>query len=177
MRVVADDDSGLLLWQPDGSNLATLVDADGNTPHELTPDRMREPRLVARPWKNDLLILMPPHAGYSVWWFFQDGTFSGWYVNLEAPCTRRPGGVVTTDHVLDLVVTPQRRWQWKDADEFGRRIGHPRYFDSTEAETIRAEGERLTKLIEAGEYPFDGTHVAFRPDPHWPSPRLSGDAE
>jgi hypothetical protein len=37
MRVISDDETGLLLWQPDGSDLATLVDADGNTPHEVTP--------------------------------------------------------------------------------------------------------------------------------------------
>jgi hypothetical protein len=100
-------------------------------------------------------MLMPPKGAYSVWWFFDEGSFSGWYVNLEAP-----------------VVTPQRRWQWKDAEEFDRRIGHPLYFDSTEAKAIRAEGERLIELIEAGDFPFDGAHTGFRPDPAWPWPRL-----
>ncbi|MFG3704156.1 DUF402 domain-containing protein [Micromonospora sp. NPDC047670] len=57
-----------------------------------------------------------------MWWFFRAGVFTGWYVNLEEPCARRPDGVDTTDHVLDIVVTPQR--QWKDTDEFVGRIGH-----------------------------------------------------
>jgi Protein of unknown function (DUF402) len=173
MRVVGDDERGLLLWQPDGGDLATLVDADGNTPHEVTPDQMQEPRLTLRAWQTDVLILMPPRASYSVWWFFEDGGFSGWYANLEEPYVRRHDGVQTRDHVLDIVVTPQRQWEWKDADEFDRRIGHPLYFDRAAARAIRSVGERLIKAIEAGDFPFDGTHIGFRPDPAWPMPRLS----
>jgi hypothetical protein len=40
---------------------------------------------------------------------------------------------------------------------------------------IRFEGERLIKVIEAGDFPFDGTHTGFRPDPAWLVPRLSDD--
>jgi hypothetical protein len=175
MRVIDDDERGLLLWQPDGSDLATLVDADGNTPHEVTPDRMRNPKLTVRAWRSDVLILMPAQATYSVWWFFQEAVFSGWYVNLEEPYVRRHDGVQTTDLVLDIVVTPERRWEWKDADEFDRRIGHPLYFDRTAAEAILVTAERIVDLIEAGSFPFDGTHTRFCPDPSWPRPRLSSD--
>ncbi|MGC4894501.1 DUF402 domain-containing protein [Micromonospora sp. DT31] len=137
---------------------------------------MRDPKLTVRAWHSyDVLLLMPANANYSVWWFFQEGNFAGWYVNLEEPYVRRHNGVETTDLVLDIVVTPQRQWKWKDADEFDRRIGHPLYFDSAAADAIRAEGERLTKLIEAGDFPFDGIHTDFRPDPHWPLPRLGDD--
>lgn len=176
MRVIGDDEHGLLLWQPAGGDLAILVDGDGNTPHEVTPDRMQDPKLTVRAWQGDVLILMPPQATYSVWWFFEEGTFAGWYVNLEAPYTRRPSEVQTKDLVLDIVVTPQRRWEWKDADEFDRRIGHPLYFDRATAEVIRGEGERLVGLIEGGAFPFDGTHTGFRPDPAWPLPRLSAES-
>jgi uncharacterized protein DUF402 len=163
MRVVSDDDDGLLLWQPVGSELAVLVDADGRTGHDLTPDVMREPRLTVREWQGfDVLILMRPQARHSVWWFFEGDVFAGWYVNLEAPHVRRPDGVETTDHVLDIVVTPGREWEWKDGEEFERRVGHPLYFDSSAAAAIRGEGERIVKLIEAGEFPFDGTHTTFR---------------
>lgn len=175
MRVINDDEAGLLLWQADGSEFATLVDADGNTLHEITPDRMRDPRLTVHAWRGDVLIFMPSTAAYSVWWFFEDGAFSGWYVNLEAPFHRGHNSVETKDLVLDIVVTPQRHWHWKDTDEFDRHIGHPLYFDSTAAAVIRANGEQLIELIEAGDFPFDGTHTAFRPDPHWPLTRLSDD--
>src|SRR5437762_6410840 len=89
MRVISDDETGLLLWQAAVSDLAVLIDADGNTPHELTPDRMRDPKLTVRAWQGDVLLLMPPKVTYSVWWFFQGGTFSGWYVNPEEPYVRR----------------------------------------------------------------------------------------
>ncbi|WP_200215255.1 DUF402 domain-containing protein [Micromonospora coerulea] len=176
MRVLADDEQGLLLWHPAGSEFARLVDADGRTQHELTVDRMRDPKLTVLTWQDyDLLVLMPPKAAHSVWWFFQAGSFAGWYVNLEEPYVRRPDGVDSDDLVLDIVVTPQRQWEWKDADEFDGRIGHPLYFDQETAAEVRAEGDRLTKLIEAGEFPFDGAYTDFRPDPHWPALRLPAD--
>lgn len=153
----------------------TWAQPNGNTPHETTPDRMREPKLTVRAWQGDVLILMPPKATHSVWWFFEEGTFSGWYVNLEAPYRRRHNSVETKDLVLDIVVTPQRQWEWKDTDEFDLRLGHPLYFDLTEVDAIRAEGERLITLIEAGDFPFDGTYTRFRPDPDWPPTRLSDD--
>jgi hypothetical protein len=83
--------------------------------------------------------------------------------------------VQTKDLVLDIVVTPQRRWEWKDAEEFDRRIGQPLYFDRATAEVIRGEGDRLVRLIETGAFPFDGTHTGFRLDPAWPLPRLSAE--
>jgi hypothetical protein len=172
MRVIGDDEHGLLLRQPAVGDFAILVDAEGNTPHEVTPDRMQDPRLMVRAWQGDVLILMPPQTSHSVWWFFEEGVFSGWYVNLEEPYVRRHDGVQTKDLVLDIVVTPQRQWEWKDVDEFDRRIGHPLYFDRAAARAIRSAGERLITTIEAGDFPFDGTHTGFRPDPDWPVPRL-----
>ena len=176
MRVLADDENGLLLWHPVGSDFARLIDADGRTPHETTVDRMRDPKLAVATWQEyDVLVLMPPAAAHSVWWFFRAGLFAGWYVNLEEPYVRRVDGVDTTDHVLDIVVTPQRQWEWKDADEFDERIGHPLYFDTATAAAVRAEGHQLIKLIEAGTFPFDGTYTDFRPDERWPTLRLPPD--
>ncbi|MFI5915151.1 DUF402 domain-containing protein [Dactylosporangium sp. NPDC051541] len=172
MRVIDDDEHGLLLWQPDGGDLATLIDADGNTPHEVTPDQMRDPKLTVRAWRSDVLILMPPRATYSVWWFFKEGVFSGWYVNLEEPYLRRHDGVQTKDLVLDIVVTPERHWEWKDADEFQRHIGHPLYYDRAAADAILIGAERIIDLVETASFPFDGTHTSFCSDPAWALPRL-----
>ena len=35
---------------------------------------------------------------------------------------------------------------------------------------MRADGPRVVKLIEAGEFPFDGTWTDFVPDPSWRVP-------
>jgi hypothetical protein len=175
MRVISDDEHGLLLWHSVGSDIARLVDADGNTPHDVAVDRLRDPKLTLQSWTDyDILVLMRPDAAHAVWWCFRQGAFAAWYVNLESPYVRRPDGVDTTDHVLDIVVTPDRQWEWKDADEFDEHIGNPLYFDGATAGTIRAEGHRLIKLIEGGEFPFVGTHTGFRPGPDWPTLRLTG---
>src|ERR1051325_8520770 len=52
MRVISDDEAGLLLWHPAGSEFARLVGADGNTQHEVTVDRMRDPRLTVLSWSD-----------------------------------------------------------------------------------------------------------------------------
>lgn len=168
MRVVRDDEAGLLLWMPAGSEFAVLTDADGKTQHELPLDEMRQPRLTRKVWQeNDILVLMPPEAAHSIWWFFNQGEFLGWYVNLETPSRRHGECVDTTDLVLDVWVEPDRQWQWKDEDELASRTGRPLYFDRAEATAIRAEGERLIELAGAGAFPFDGTHLDFQPDPAW----------
>lgn len=173
MVVVRDDDEGLLLWMRAGTEVAGLEDEDNRTLHAMPLGEMRGPRLVRKTWGDqDVLILMPPGAAHSVWWFFRRGEFAGWYVNLETPHTRQEEGVDATDLVLDILVAPDRSWVWKDEDELADRIGQPHYFDRAGADEIRAEGERVIKLIEAGAYPFDGTGTDFRPDPTWPQPAL-----
>ena len=173
MRVISDDAAGLLLWMPAGTEVAQLTDADGGTLHDRALHEMHRPRLVRRPWRDrDILVLMTPGAAYSAWWFFRGGVFDGWYVNLETPATRHPGGVDTTDLVLDVVVGADRSWRWNDADEFAARVGDPDYFDGATAERIRADGRRAAEMATAGIFPFDGTHVGFRPDPAWPAPTL-----
>jgi len=167
-RVVRDDEAGLLLWLMAGSEFAALVDADGRTAHDLAVDDLRDPRLTRQTWRDhDVLMLMPPGAAYSIWWMFRDGEFALWYVNLETPAERDDEGVDCTDHVLDVLVEPDRTWSWKDEDEFAARTGRDGYFDAEAAGRIRAEGERLIKLAESGEFPFDGTLTDFRPDPAW----------
>jgi Protein of unknown function (DUF402) len=176
MRVISDDDAGLLLWTPAGSEFAVLRDADGRSQHDLPIDEMSAPRLVRKTWRdNDILVLRPHDGWHSIWWFFENGGFVGWYVNLETPGTRHENAIDLTDLVLDVWVEPDRTWEWKDEDEMAARIGNPAYFDAEQAAAVRAEGERLIKLAEAGAFPFDGTHVDFRPDPRWPIPALPDD--
>ncbi|WP_127503012.1 DUF402 domain-containing protein [Actinoplanes solisilvae] len=168
MRVVRDDEAGLLLWMPVGTEFADLVDTDGRTLHDVPFGELRDPRLTRHIWReHDILVLMPPGAAHSIWWFFKQGAFVGWYVNLETPAAPHEEGADTSDQVLDVWIEPDGRWEWKDEDELESRIGQPLYFDRAGAAAIRAEGERLIKLAEAGAFPFDGTHVDFRPDPAW----------
>jgi predicted RNA-binding protein associated with RNAse of E/G family len=170
-RVLADDERGLRLWIPIGTPYWRALTPDGRDFHAATVEEIVGAELGELTWHGShVLVFMPPHAAYSVWWFFApDGSFTGWYGNLEEPYTRWPGGVDTVDHALDLWVEPDRTWRWKDEDEFTKLIGHPVFWNTEQAAQIRAEGERLIKLVEAGEFPFDGTWCDERPDPGWPT--------
>ncbi|MGW1772881.1 DUF402 domain-containing protein [Streptomyces sp. NPDC002104] len=172
-RVVESGDGGLLLWVAPGTPLwrATLppgthlrdLPPEGSYP--LRPDRWRH---------GGALILQPAGAGHAVWWSFTRGLeFRSWYVNLESRVRTRDGeDVHVTDQELDITVTPDRAWEWKDEESFAAKTGHPVYWTAAEAAAIRAEGVRVTRLIEAAAYPFDGTWCDFRPPASWTVPDL-----
>lgn len=95
-----------------------------------------------------------------------------WYVNLQSPLELSDIGFDSTDYVLDLVVARDgTSCRWKDDDEFAKaeREG----FVSPEfSRTIRSAGERALVLARAGNPPFDGEFLTFRPDPAWGTPSL-----
>jgi hypothetical protein len=74
------------------------------------------------------------------------------------------------DQDLDLVIRPDLSWEWKDEGEFTERLAFPDHYWVTDEQAVRAEGRRVVKRIEAGEFPFDGTWVDFSPDPSWAVP-------
>ena len=177
LRVVADDERGLRLWLPEGSPFWRLMTEQRVTHGQVAIDQMPGARLVAGSWaRTDAMIWMPPGTPYSVWWFWADGAFAGWKVNLEEPHVRWSdrgcAGVDTADHALDVMVSPDHSWRWKDEEEFEGRIGHPLYWTPAQANQIRATGQRLARSAEAAEFPFDGTWTGFRPDASWTVPGL-----
>jgi len=183
-RVISDDERGLLLWVASGSPVSHEVADDGRAmramPFAEWVTMSYRPEVLT--WNGPgVLKLMPPGEGgsgfaaHSVWWFRDAaGAFTGWYVNLEAPGVRWADGdlvgVDIIDQDLDIWVPPDRDWQWKDEEEFAERLAFPEHYWVPDADAVRAEGERVVKLIEAGEFPFDGTWCDFTPDPAWPVP-------
>ena len=81
-----------------------------------------------------------------------------------------PAGVDIVDQDLDIWVPPDRAWQWKDEEEFAERLAFPEHYWVHDEAAVRAEGERVIKSVEAGEFPFDGTWCDFVPDPGWAAP-------
>jgi len=177
-RIVADDHRGLLLWLPAGAGFAHRPQPAGlgeRSPRQL--DRLAALPVLVETWRDhDVLLLVPPGRPYSVWWFFTGGAFDSWYVNLERPSERwsRDGllGIDSFDHALDVVISPDRRWRWKDQDELTERIGLPGYWSAAEAAAIRADGANVVEAVVAGRFPFDGTWCDFQPDPAWSLPAL-----
>ena len=51
-------------------------------------------------------------------WKEGETPFLGWYVNLQDRFWRVNDGIVTWDRSLDIRVTPDLQWSWKDEDHF-----------------------------------------------------------
>ena len=170
---VEDRDDLLALWIPEGATYKQwrlqrpATDAPEGTPPART--------IVDGAWRRDTLRLMFPGAHHSVWlsWDRTESgrDFHGYYVNLEEPYRRTSIGFDTNDHALDVVVSPDLTWTWKDEDELERRretgIYHPDFVDS-----IRAEGERAIAILEERRFPFTGDYVDWLPEPTWGIPDL-----
>ncbi|MBO4210661.1 DUF402 domain-containing protein [Micromonospora echinofusca] len=179
-RVVRDDDRGLLLWLARHTPVVDEVADDGRGMRTMPFAEWitRSYRLRVVEWHGPaLLMFLPAGAAHSVWWFRDPVTdvFANWYVNLEEPGVRWDDGAVAgvdvVDQDLDVVARRDRSWAWKDEEEFAERLAFPEHYWVPDPAAVRAEGERVVKLIEAGQFPFDGTWCDFRPDPSWTPPR------
>lgn len=176
--VVQDDpDALLVLFIPQGATYkqwrVTRSD-DGSAPSRT---------LVDGTWRRDTLRLLYPGRHHSIWLSW-DGpadsegprSFHGYYVNLEELFRRTRIGVDTNDHALDVVVTPDLAWTWKDVDELERRAREGIYYPDFAAR-VRAEAERAIEDLEARRPPFSGEWVEWTPDPAWTLALLPPDWE
>jgi predicted RNA-binding protein associated with RNAse of E/G family len=177
-RVLGHDERGLRVWLPHGAPMALTRTADGRGLRDM-PFRewvSQERTLVEHAWWGpNIMMLVPPGAAHSVWWFWDArGRHAAWYINLEEPGVAwddgDAAGLDTTDQDLDVWVYPDHRWEWKDEDELAERLEHPDHYWVTDEAAVWAEGRRVIAQAEAGEFPFDGTWVDFRPDPDWTAP-------
>lgn len=115
-------------------------------------------------WRNHTIRLYLDSYGFSVWLnFSNDGLFTSWYGNLEAPFVRTPIGIDTRDFALDIVGSPDRTWDWKDKDEFERRLEVG--VDSAEHQAkVMAAGQEFIRRFEANEWPFNQGWESWQPE-------------
>jgi len=180
VRVISEDARGLLLWMARGTPAINEVTAGGHGTRGMPFSEWitLEKKLSPGAWQGPgILLFFPRDADHSVWWFWDDDwAFQCWYVNLEERAVRWDDGTVAgvdvIDQDLDVVVAPDRTWEWKDEDEFAERLAFPEHYWVRDEAAVWAEGRRVIKIAEAGEFPFDGTWTDFRPDPSWPVPEL-----
>jgi hypothetical protein len=168
-RVVEDNDDVLALFIAAGSFYKAgpkrSAKAKRAAPrHELPPDEYV--------WRNDTLRLMLPGRCHSVSlsWSRDSGArrLLKYFVNMEEPFRRTPVGFDTQDHTLDIEVTPQLKWRWRDEQELENHVTEGFYTPALAA-AARAEGQRAIEAIVREE------HVCTRwqdwqPDPNWPTP-------
>ncbi|MFI6930290.1 DUF402 domain-containing protein [Streptomyces sp. NPDC050287] len=178
VTVVRDDSELLAVWMAPGTECVKPVLADGTPVHvEPLESRYTKPRSVIRDrwFGTGVLKLARPGEPWSVWLFWESGwQFKNWYVNLEEPLARWSGGVDSEDHFLDITVDRDRRWQWRDEDEFAQaqRDG---LMDPQLARKVREAGHSAVRVIRAWGSPFSDGWQHWRPDPSWSVPSLPPD--
>lgn len=174
--VVEDRDDLLALYIPKGAVYKRFVPR----PASELRDRGHVRELQDTEWRRDVLRLMYPGAHHSIWVFWEhengERRHTSYYVNMEEPFRRNGIGFDTNDHTLDIMVTPDLQWRWKDEDELAERIElgvYPADF----AEFVRAEGKRVIEAIESGGSPFGDGWPDWQPPADWPKPSLPTDWE
>jgi hypothetical protein len=118
-----------------------------------------------------------PDTAYVVLMLWDEvtGRFEGWYVNIESAPTRTPLGFDTEEHLLDVVIAPDRqRWKWKDQDELAEAV-ELGLFTPDDAFWFHHWGERGVEHVLLRQPPFDEDWQAWQPDPAWIDPSLPAD--
>lgn len=162
-RVVQDNADLLALYLPRGGTFMRW-----HTPPGGTRD------LIEGEWRRDVLRLMYPGKGYSIWLFWEgdDRLFTSYYVNFEEPFRRTAIGVDTNDHTLDIVVKPDFSWTWKDEADFEKTI-ESGTFSAEFGEFVRSEAESVLAAIESRGSPFGDPWRAWSPPAEWATPILN----
>jgi hypothetical protein len=152
--VVAGDGERLATWTPPGTPIAYPL---GRANGRLLPfdEWGVELRSWIGPGRLELTPIERQHAIRLV--FGEDGSFLGWYVNIQAPLEKSRFGFDTTDWQLDLWIEADGTVHWKDEEDLARAV---------ELEIMRAEEARLAhqeaeRVLD--EWPFPTGWEDWRP--------------
>ncbi len=173
VTVVRDDASGLVVWLPIGTPVLRAARSDGLGKRDDPCSLFTAPLVASRGVHevHDQLRIAPAGRPWSVWLFFTSGEFVGWYVNLERPHVRAGCAVLTSDHVLDVVVSRDRTVRLKDEDELELAVAQG-VFTAAQAAAIIADAAAVMSVVDAWGSPFCDGWESFLPDPAWPIPSL-----
>jgi hypothetical protein len=176
MRVVRDDERGLVAWLPSGSERRIMVATDGRGLRDRPlAERSGAPQRPAlRTWTGPgILRVAPTGRPWSVWYFWEDDrSFGGHYVNLELTHERPADGRPRTfsrDLVLDLWLDAEGVWL-KDADELEAAVAAGT-FSPEQGAAIEAIGRQArAELLQPRAWPLDEDWESWRPPPEWDEP-------
>jgi Protein of unknown function (DUF402) len=156
-RVVEDGPEQTVLWFAPGTRLMIG--------HDLFGDWTLDDRVIDL--RAGELRIIRPHEPFSVLLFHhEDGTFRGWYVNLEQPQQRTALGFDFEDELLDIWVERGKDPQLLDEDELEEAVQRG-IFSAERAAQIRANAERIL-----ARPPWPTGWEDWQPDPGWQVPSL-----
>ena len=121
------------------------------------------PELVELTWTRTVTLgICEAGSGWytRLFWDGDSGAFLFYYVDFVRPIIMNGSFVDTSDLVLDIVVREDRSWSFKDEDEYTLLRQHG-WVTEKDHRSVSANRGRVVALIEAGEFPFDGSLV------HW----------
>lgn len=166
-RVVADSGAVTVSWiQPRSSVAYPLGLADDGS--LLHPETWL---IEVRDWYgNGCLELVRPGRAHMIRHFYSDdGSFAGWYVNLQEPARRTHRGLDSTDLQLDLWIEPDGAVRWKDEHHLEQAVRWGMFTEEV-ANRARREAERVLE-----EWPFPTGYEEWRPPANWTAPKLPED--
>lgn len=174
VTVVQDTPELIALWMAPGTRWLQPRRPDGGRVGIV--DVLRDSWVLGEAvWHGGgALILQLPTAAHALIGFWDDDNqhLSSWYLNLQAPLRRTPLGFDTLDHILDIVVSPDRRtWAWKDEELLAEAVSRGLVTPEA-ANAFRTEGERALQLLLDGQPPFSSGWERWAPDPAWGIPAL-----
>lgn len=161
MTVIEDSERVISLFIPVGT--ATLMPRP-TVPGAPKPWAPGEWQLVPATWDRwNTLFLHIPGEWRSTWVMWSaDWEFLGWYVNMEEPLRRTEWGFDNRDQQLDILVSPEGEWQWKDEADFERACNSG-LISPTKASRVRESAARAIDSIEREEWPFEVAAADWRP--------------
>ncbi len=180
VRVVRDDADGLVAWLAAGTPVLRPVLADGRDLRAVPLTERFDVALHGRAnrldvWRGSgILKVAPAGVPWSVWLFWGDDGFAGWYVNLESVHEREGDELRTQDHVLDVVVEVDRTVARKDEDELAVAVAKGR-FTADQAARFERDAAEVEAVVRRWGTPFRDGWEHWAPDPGWPVPQLPAD--
>jgi hypothetical protein len=164
MTVVEDAKDRLLAWLPLETQTIRprLIEHEPGTPRRWVDGNWK---LIESFWQwAELLIIVQKDERRETWVCWDaERRFQGWCVNMQSPLRRTHLGFDIWDHQLDILVTPDRSWQWKDQDELDLSVELGR-MTAEQAASVREEGARAVADIEANRSPYCDGWEEWAPD-------------